>query len=100
LSAANVTRQAPLAVSTAAGCGARCRLFCGVGTMQDPDTHLVEDVGYGKYFDRGPAAGVSQWRCSAVIKKNGGIGVVAEYGWRADDFGYPEVLVHETSGVR
>ena len=68
--------------------------------MQDPDTHLVEDVGYGKYFDRGPAAGVSQWRCSAVIKKNGGIGVVAEYGWRADDFGYPEVLVHETSGVR
>ena len=101
MSAANVTRQAPLAVSIAAGRGARCRLFVAfLGMTQAPDTHLVERAGLGKYFDRGPEASEERWQCSIVLTPNGGIGVVAKYGWRANEFGYPELLVHETNGVQ
>jgi len=67
---------------------------------QAPDTHLVEKAGFGKYFDRGPEASEERWQCSIVLKSSGGIGVVAKYGWRANEFGYPELLVHETSGVQ
>jgi len=57
---------------------------------QAPDTHLVERAGLGKYFDRGPEASEERWQCSIVLTPNGGIGVVAKYGWRANEFGYPE----------
>ena len=67
--------------------------------MQAPDTHLVENACSKKYFDRGPEASEEQWQCSVVVTSSGAIGVVAKYGWRADAFGYPELLVQETSGV-
>ena len=67
--------------------------------MQAPDTHLVENACSKKYFDRGPEASEEQWQCSVVVTSSGAIGVVAKYGRRADAFGYPELLVQETSGV-
>ena len=64
--------------------------------MLEPDAHLVELVGFGKHFGRGPEAGESQWVCSVVVKSNGDIGVVPDGGWRQNEFGYPEILVVET----
>jgi len=65
--------------------------------MQGPDTHLVEMVGFGKYFNHGPER-EEQWRCSAVVRgtsRHSSIGVVPWEGYRLDEWGRPEILVHE-----